>query len=392
MKTIIKIMRLICSYLKTIKSDLYWFHYIMIFILNGLNLIYSELLINDTNINIQIHKETENGNMNRGMDKKIRMDNSFILSSNRCNNNINYFNNSNKLLISRKFSLNKNKGGYLSYYKQYVMLGSIINILDDNKAKYFEERFTEMILEKLEEGKIYRMLITVKYEEDGEIKGSTPMRSVMITKSISVYLILDRIQRELRKFEYEYNLEDYTGECYVGWKEWLSNEEFVEGVTSRKVDEVVSEILQDELKNKHKQIKDKMIDGDVFNYINKMFPKFNSVDIYPRLFKKTHMSSDNDQLIRKLFKKYHMTSDNDQLIRKDIEKYLNDFNNDTNILIDNINNTVNNIKYKINNVYLVKYKDKETLLFVYECIKNNGHIVRYNCLCDYNSWNIVKMT
>ena len=91
-------MSLICSYLKTIKSEMYCFHYIIIFILKGIILIYSELLIKDNNIKI-------NGKMNRVMDKKRRMVNSFILSRNRSNNNINYFNNSNNLLISRKISL-----------------------------------------------------------------------------------------------------------------------------------------------------------------------------------------------------------------------------------------------------------------------------------------------
>ena len=275
--------------------------------------------------------------MNKIIDKDRKRGNSFILSSNRGNNIINYFNNSNKLLISRNISLKKNKGGYLSYYKQYVMYGNIIDILDDNNNKYFEDRFKEMVLDKLELGKIYRMLITVKYEEDGEVKGSTPMRSVMITKTISGYLILDRIQKELRKFEYEYNLENYTGECYVGWKEWLSKEDFVEGVTNRKVDDIVSELLQYEIKYKNKKINEKMIDGNEFNYINKMFPKFNSVDMYPTLFQDNYMNSDNNQL---------------KLIRKDIERYLNEFNNDNvdNVIIDinNLNNNVNNIKYKIN--------------------------------------------
>jgi len=354
---------------------MYWFHYIIIFILNGLILIFNHLLIKQNNINIS-------GMRYRAMNKDIIRGNSFILSSNRGNNIINYFNNSNNLLIARNISTkNKGGGGYLSYYKQYVMLGNIIEILDDNNNNYFEDRFKEMVLDKLEEGKIYRMLITVKYEEEGVIKGSTPMRSVMITKTISGYLILDRIQRELRKFEYEYNLEDYTGECYVGWKEWLSKEDFVEGVSNRKVDEIVSELLQYELKNKNKKINEKMIDGHEFDNINIMFPKFNSVDIYPTLFQKDHMNSDNDQL---------------NLIRKEIERYLNEFNNDNvdDVIIDiyNLNNNVNNIKYKINNVYLVKYKDKDTLLFVYECVNNKGQILRYNCLCDYNSWNIVKMT
>jgi hypothetical protein len=65
-------------------------------------------------------------------------------------------------------------------------------------------------------GNIYRMLVSVKYEKDGIVKVSSPMKSIMITSSISSKLILKRIQRELRRFEYEYELEDYSGECFVG--------------------------------------------------------------------------------------------------------------------------------------------------------------------------------
>ena len=92
------------------------------------------------------------------------------------------------------------------------------------------------------------MLVSVKYEKDGIVKGSSPMKSIMITSRISYKLILERIQIELIKFENEYELEDYSGDCFVGWKEWISNEDYAKGLTNKKVDEKLSEVLQEEIK------------------------------------------------------------------------------------------------------------------------------------------------
>jgi hypothetical protein len=67
-----------------------------------------------------------------------------------------------------------------------------------------------------------------------------------------------------------------------------------------------------------------------------------------------------------------------------IERYISEFNNE-----NKYNSMYKNMKFKIKNVYLVKYKDMDTLLFVYE-FKDSKKTVRYNCLTDYNSWSVVK--
>src|SRR3981081_1046122 len=100
-----------------------------------------------------------------------------------------------------------------------------------------------------------------------------------------------------------------------------------------------------------------------------MFPIFNSIENYPTLIEMKN-SCKNKEL---------------NLIADDIDKYLNDFNNGN---IDVKMMEINNIKYKIKNVYIVNYKkdgssDKcdiinfesvETrLLFVYESI-NGGNL------------------
>jgi|ERR1700688_861279 len=97
----------------------------------------------------------------------------------------------------------------------------------DNEKESGEiiKKFSSNVLNKLEKGKVYRMLVSVKYEMVGIVKGSSPMKSTMIGVNINCLHILRKIQRELQRFESEYELENYTGECFVGWKEWLSIEE-----------------------------------------------------------------------------------------------------------------------------------------------------------------------
>lgn len=160
-----------------------------------------------------------------------------------------------------KKDIKRLKGGYLSYYKNYIHLASIQDILNmdlsNNIMSIIQNDLNSKVLGKLDSGKIYRALITEKYKENGIIKGSTPMKSIMITSSINSKLILERIQRELRRFEIEYDLDEYTSDCFIGWKEWLSKEEYAEGLSNKKVDEILTEVLEDEVKSRKKLKKNK---------------------------------------------------------------------------------------------------------------------------------------
>jgi len=120
-------------------------------------------------------------------------------------------------------------GGYNSYFNNYIRLGSISEILatdmeNEKESGVLIKRFSSNVLNKLEKGKVYRMLVSVKYEKGGIVKGSSPMKSTMIGANINCLHLISKIQRELRRFEIEYELENYSGDCFVGWKEWLSHE------------------------------------------------------------------------------------------------------------------------------------------------------------------------
>lgn len=69
-------------------------------------------------------------------------------------------------------------GGYNSYFNNYIRLGSISEILatdmeNEKESGVLIKRFSSNVLNKLEKGKVYRMLVSVKYEVDGIVKGTS---------------------------------------------------------------------------------------------------------------------------------------------------------------------------------------------------------------------------
>jgi hypothetical protein len=265
--------------------------------------------------------------------------------------------------------------------------------MDSDSARGLERLanvFSSQVLAKLQEGKVYRILVSLKYEVDGIVKGSSPMKSILITRNISSSLIIERIKTELIKFEEEYKIELYNGECFVGWKEWLSTEEFAQGVTNKKVDEILTDVLQTEIKSKNKytKISQKMLDGAAFADINKMVPLFDSVvkgKIYKNLSeilgkgKGKGRGKGAGPLGATLVDSPNLNFDWEGILQ-----YILEFNTE-----NKYNQMYKDMKFNIKNVYLVPYKNMDTLLFVYE-FKDSDKIVRYNCLTDYNSWFIVK--
>ena len=82
---------------------------------------------------------------------------------------------------------------------------------------------------------------------DGQNKGSSPMKSIIITKKINTYFVLQRFKMALNNFESEYQLSNYYGECFVCWRVWLSKDEYLKGISDDSVDNIVNEVLLDEM-------------------------------------------------------------------------------------------------------------------------------------------------
>ena len=177
----------------------------------------------------------------------------------------------------------KNKGGYNSYLKNQVLLGSIADILNDALSKEFECKLKKNVLDLLEEGKTYSVLLQVTYIMDGPLKGSSPMKSIIITKNINTYFVLQRFKIALNNFESEYQLSDYYGECFVCWREWLSKEDYLKGISDEDVDNIGNEVLLEEMPMSYSEyIKKrglvKFIDVSKFDQIISILPNYNSID------------------------------------------------------------------------------------------------------------------
>jgi hypothetical protein len=283
----------------------------------------------------------------------------------------------------------------LSYFKNYESLGNIVDVINKDTI-ITQELFKNKVLAKLAPDKIYRILITVKYIEDGIMKGSTPMTSMQINRNISGFLLIERIKNELRRFEMEYNLDDYYGEVFVGWKEWLNEKDFNKDLSSKEVDKILNDVLLEDKKDGYfRKIKEEIIDESVFDYINKSIPTINSIKELSTI----------DQLEIKINGLDGIEDPKSNELKKEVIEYIKYFNNKM-VLVDD--NHIPNIAfdteinkenvdrksidedpklYEIKDVYLLNYKGKDTLLFVYNKIdvKNGGKEHVY-CIVEYESW------
>jgi hypothetical protein len=64
---------------------------------------------------------------------------------------------------------------------------------------------------------------------------------------------MERIKNELRRFEMEYNLENYFGEVFVGWKEWLNEEEYNKDLSTKDIDKNLNDVLIEDIKSPYKK-------------------------------------------------------------------------------------------------------------------------------------------
>lgn len=130
----------------------------------------------------------------------------------------NEFGGADKLIKIKKRVNNKiafTKGGFNSYIRNQVLLGDISHFFVDSLVLEIAEVFKNKVLDQLDEGRTYSILLYVKYIHEGVPKASTPMKSIIITKNINIYLVLQRIRYALSQFENEYQLSNYSGKCFV---------------------------------------------------------------------------------------------------------------------------------------------------------------------------------
>jgi len=80
-----------------------------------------------------------------------------------------------------------------------------------------------------------------------KLKGHHLWSLLLLRKNINSYFVLQRIKMALNNFESEYQLSDYYGRCFVCWREWLSKEDYLKGISDEEVDNIVNEVLIDDM-------------------------------------------------------------------------------------------------------------------------------------------------
>lgn len=121
------------------------------------------------------------------------------------------------------------KGVFLSYLEHKAMLGSFEELLDLDVLK---SAINSCLLSQFESGKLYTILINIIYVENGVIRGSTPMKSIIITaeSNVSFHRLPKAagkiIQNKIIRASNEYNFIDQSCQVQVIWRQWLRDEEY----------------------------------------------------------------------------------------------------------------------------------------------------------------------
>jgi hypothetical protein len=177
-------------------------------------------------------------------------------------------------------------------------------------------------------------------------------------------------------------------EVFIGWKEWLSYEEYNKSVSPKDVDQILNEVLIEDKKDRLTTVKKEVIEGNVFEYINLKFPTMNSIDKLSTIDQIVEYHTNIKLSINEVLNKDEEVRLNE--LKNNVIGYIKYFNNkialteETNIpncLFDNKIDMGKEDKkiidenlrfYEIKNVYLFNYKGEEVLLFVYEKILNKN--------------------
>jgi hypothetical protein len=159
------------------------------------------------NKNIESESKNKNKNKNKIKNKKYEYDKQ---TDKTYNTDKTY-----KQINPLKLIVDMNKGGYNSYLQNKAFLGDILEFLIDNLSEEIEVRFKKNVLDLLEDGKIYSVLLQISYINEGQVKGSSPMKSIIITKNIDVYNVIQRFKIAINNFIDEYELVDCSGKCFV---------------------------------------------------------------------------------------------------------------------------------------------------------------------------------
>ena len=173
--------------------------------------------------------------------------------------------------------------GYLSYKQFSARLGLVSECLD---ATFLSNSLSGNVISTLDGNKVYSMLISLQYQDKGQMKVTSPMTSVMIDQGSNTLLMGENIINKVNASIVQYSIElDEHAVLYAHWKIWLNEGEMSSTVSNEAKTNILNkeiEKVNDMNKNKNAnilgidEVAKIMFVKNSNNYVN-VFPDFESI-------------------------------------------------------------------------------------------------------------------
>lgn len=106
-------------------------------------------------------------------------------------------------------------GGYTSYLKDFVLLGKLDELMSED---ILISRINTVLMIRLEKNKIYSLLVNLFYFEKGVGFGTSPMKSIIISKDSNTMLIARIIVNAIIRASNEYDIIGSECDVHVLWR------------------------------------------------------------------------------------------------------------------------------------------------------------------------------
>src|SRR5258708_25073255 len=101
-------------------------------------------------------------------------------------------------------------------------------------------------MRRLESDKLYALLIKLHFITDGQVKGISPMKSMIVTGDSNVIFLAANIVNGLTRAMNEYDIISEEVTVRVHWREWVSEDEYNQMVSAADRTKITNEVLQEE--------------------------------------------------------------------------------------------------------------------------------------------------
>lgn len=135
------------------------------------------------------------------------------------------------------------KGGYTSYNKFNCVLGNIMELMN---PEILRVSLNENLMKILDGDKLYALLVNLHFIKDGQVKGISPLKSMIVTGDSNVKFMAANIINGLIRAMNYYNITYEEVTVRVHWREWVSEDEYNKMVSEADRTKITNEVLKEE--------------------------------------------------------------------------------------------------------------------------------------------------